>query len=492
MRVDGIRLLCRLTLTAARGFEVLSRTLFWAVLLACLAAPGTAVTLGVSRDGAHFTIEGKPTFLNGISYYAGTTVSTPDFLTRDLDDMVRNGVNWIRVWATWDLNENLDSSTVAIDGSVREPYMSRLKTIVRECNRRKMIVDVTMHRGKHPAPSVQAEHLACAKTLAAELKPYRNVYFDMGNERDVMDTRFVSYADMGELISAVKAIDPKRLCTASGVPDSKDDLDDYLTKGHCDFIAPHLGRDKGDPARTLGTVTKFIGWMKGLGKRVPVHLQEPFRQDYARYQPTAEDYYRDAGGGKIAGAAGWCLHNGSTESDPNGRPHRSFLMNDAEGRLFAQLNKLELEVVANMREQIGGTSPDTLRYQAEYDEQMSHASGRKDGLAWAATPGEDKPGYLCSGLAVKPVLSGRCRVTCRLAGDGQAEGDTEVAVIQVLAGDKQVGSKAVRASDLAGAGKWREFSLNFTAQNGPTDVRVNWPGKSALKLDWVTIAASRH
>ena len=318
-----------------------------------LAVPAHAVKLGVSSDRRHFTLDGKPTFLLGISYYGGTSVSDPANLKADLDEIAAAGFNWIRVWATWDPGPNV--SVIEPDGSVREPFMSRLKNLIRECDRRRIVVDITMTRGKSPMPSVQKEHLACAHTLARELKPFRNVYFDVGNERGVGDSRHVPLAEVGEIIGAIKAVDSDRLCTASGVPGSSGDLLDYLQTGRCDFIAPHLGRDADLPSQTEATVHKFIDWMTKLGRRAPIHLQEPFRRDYGKFQPTVKDFYTDAIGAKKGGAAGWCLHNGSSRFSPDKRPHRSFLMSESEGRLFKQLDEVEREVCKGVSREIGGT-----------------------------------------------------------------------------------------------------------------------------------------
>ena len=47
-------------------------------------------------SGSQFTINGKETFLFGISYYAALGASR-DFIRSDLDDMQNLGINWIRV-----------------------------------------------------------------------------------------------------------------------------------------------------------------------------------------------------------------------------------------------------------------------------------------------------------------------------------------------------------------------------------------------------------
>ena len=65
-------------------------------------------------QGARFTLDGKPTFLLGMSYY-GALGARQDFLRRDLDDMQRLGFNWLRVWASCNL---FDQDISVVDGRV--------------------------------------------------------------------------------------------------------------------------------------------------------------------------------------------------------------------------------------------------------------------------------------------------------------------------------------------------------------------------------------
>ena len=456
---------------------------FCLLFLMIAVVPAFAVTLGTSKDGKYFTIDKEPTFLCGISYYAGNSVEDPEHVKKDLDDMVKDGLNWIRVWAIWN-----SVSAVTPDGAIREPYMSRLKTLIEESNKRGIIVDVTLTRGNKSSPSNLAQHLACAKTIATELKPYRNIYIDIANERDVGDARHVTYSEMGTIIDAIKSIDSDRICTASGVPGSQANLDEYFSVGHCDFIAPHLCRDKECPAKTLGTVTEFISWMNNLKHRVPVNLQEPFRRDYSEYQPIQEDYYRDAGGGKIAGAAGWCLHNGSSRSSKDKRPQRSFSMSKEHGRLYAQLDSVEMDVSNNIIEQIGGTSINTLRWQAEYPEQLPHHIGRKDGLAWSVEPVKDSAGYLNTGPSISSIPGGKHAVTWRLMIDNNNSDKQEVLNLEIMAGEKTLAQKAIKRQDFKTINQWQDFTISFTSDdNIPLDFRTKWNGNSAIKLDYVSI-----
>jgi hypothetical protein len=293
------------------------------------------VTLGT--DGTAFTVDGTRRFLLGASYY-GALGAPNDFVERDLDDLSRLGFNWIRVWATWDGFGN-NVSAVNRDGGAREPYMSRLKALARTADKRGMIIDVTLSRGRG-LPD-QAAHLRAVETLARALKAFRNVYFDLANEHDVGDARFVSFEELRALRDRVKAIDPRRLVTASGGIEGKA-LRRYLLEAQVDFVCPHRPRGAGTAGETAQATVDALAAMKRLGRVVPIHYQEPFRRGYGAWQPALEDFVTDLRGAKLGGAAGWCFHNGS---DRDGGRRRSFDMRPEYGRLMDQLDPVEREFV---------------------------------------------------------------------------------------------------------------------------------------------------
>lgn len=103
-----------------------------------------ATVLGV--NGTLFTLNGRPTFLLGISYYAGLGAKE-EFVRKDLDDLQRHGFQWLRLWATCGFFGQ-EISAVDAQGNPREPGFSQLRSIVAECDRRGMVVDVTLHRDK--------------------------------------------------------------------------------------------------------------------------------------------------------------------------------------------------------------------------------------------------------------------------------------------------------------------------------------------------------
>ena len=469
----------------------------WSLLSPCalglaltVSSASHAATLGVSSDGRFFTLDAVPTYLSGVSYYGAGSISTPAFRSADLDDMVVGGFNWIRVWASWSY-AGLDVSALNPDGSVRQPYMDQLLALVAEADARGIVVDVTISRGAGaPNPSTQLEHLAWVQTLATELVGAGNVYIDVANERDVGDARYVSLPEVGELCDAIRAIDPERLCTASGGADSAAALAPYFADGHVDFVTPHLCRGQGCAAQTVGTVDDYVSWMAQIGRRAPIHLQEPFRLGYStQYQPTVEDFFRDATGARVAEAAGWCLHNGDNKSAADLRPFRSFYMADAEGRLYDQWEPTELEVTTGLSEQQAGNDPDVRRYQAEYDEQLLHGTGARDGFAWSARVGEHQAGQLSYGPYLGTLPAGTHRLDFRLRANDTSSSEPVVTIdAAVAAGTEVLAERSIQGAEFGAAGVWQDFSLQFTSTGQPdVEFRTTWPALSDISLDWITL-----
>lgn len=313
-----------------------------------LIVPAEAATqLGI--QGSQFTLNGRPTFLVGLSYY-GALGAPAEFIRRDLEDMQGCGVNWIRVWATWTAFDN-DVSAVDEEGRPREPFPTKLKDLVAECDRRGLVVDVTLSRGIQ-LQTLEA-HRRAVETLVTALQPYRNWYLDLANERNIGDSRFVSFEELRQLRERVRQLDPGRLVTASQGGDlSREELQDYLLTVPVDFVCPHRPRRADSPRETAARTREYLAWMREIGRVVPLHYQEPFRRGYGAWQPQAEDYVADARGAWEGGAAGWCLHNGAQRDSPDGQPRRSFDLR--ERRLFDQLDAQELQALRSLAAYRGG------------------------------------------------------------------------------------------------------------------------------------------
>lgn len=308
---------------------------------------GTANGTRLAVQGTRFTLNGQPTFLLGASYYGGLGAAK-ETMRRDLDALQRRGFNWIRVWATWAAFGN-DVSAVDAQGNAREPQLTRLRELVAECDRRGMVVDVTLSRGNGATgpsrlQSLEA-HRRAVETIVEALRPRGNWYLDLANERNIRDARYVPFADLRELRAAVRRIDPGRLVTASHAGDiSREELAEYLRTVEVDFVAPHRPRHANSPRQTAETTRQLLLWMNEIPRKVPVHYQEPFRRGFStRWEPAAEDFATDLNQAMEGGAAGWCFHNGDRRDRPDGTPRRSF---DLSVRgLWEQLDPEDLKFV---------------------------------------------------------------------------------------------------------------------------------------------------
>lgn len=314
-------------------------------------SPAPRTVLGI--DGNHFTINGKATFLLGFSYY-GALGASEDHIRRDLDDFQRCGFNWLRVWATWDAFENVVSA-VDTNGRPREPFFEKLRWLVAECDQRGLIVDVTLSRRSDTAetgggqlPDFQA-HRRAVETLCEALRPHRNWFIDLANERDVRDARFVEPSELKRLRQRVRQLDKERLVTASfgGHDLSPDDIREAMDEIGVDFLARHRPRSADSPTQTEAKSRECLEMIRAHGRVVPLLDQEPFRRGYTRWQPTAEDFLTDLAGSIAGGAAGWCFHNGAQRGAPDERPRRSFDLR--ENRLWTQIDPEEKRFVAAAR-----------------------------------------------------------------------------------------------------------------------------------------------
>jgi CubicO group peptidase (beta-lactamase class C family) len=252
-----------------------------------LIAPGGKLSggtvLGI-RD-TRFTLNGVQTFLLGMSYY-GALGAPEEYVRGDLDDLKSHGFNWLRVWATWGAFDR-DVSAVDIEGRPRQPYLDRLKSLVAECDRRGLVVDVTLTRGDRAKggaiPNLEA-HRRAVETLVGTLKGHRNWYLDLANERDVRDARYVPAGELKELRDQVRKLDPERLVTASFGGHDLDEaaLREAMLEIGLDFVAPHRPREAGSAGQTEDKTRESLATMRRIGRPIPVNYQEPFRRGYGR------------------------------------------------------------------------------------------------------------------------------------------------------------------------------------------------------------------
>ncbi|HJT30488.1 MAG TPA: hypothetical protein VJ783_00370 [Pirellulales bacterium] len=313
-------------------------------------AADSACALGI--EDAQFTINGRPTFLLGISYYGGLGAAKEQ-RRQDFDEMQQCGFNWVRVWATWAAFGGDLSAVDPTTGEPREPFFSTLAELVAECDRRGMAVDVTLSRGKStvgpPRLPTHEAHRRAVQVLVEKLRPYRNWYLDLSNERNIGDSRHTSIEELHDLRELVRRLDVERLVTASHGGDiGVDELPSYVQEAGVDFISPHRARDASSPHQTEAKTREYLAALRSLGRVMPLHYQEPFRRGYdAGWQPSAGDFQVDLAQARAGGAAGWCFHNGDQRGAGDGEPRRSFDLR--QRRLFEQLDAEERKFISRLQ-----------------------------------------------------------------------------------------------------------------------------------------------
>jgi hypothetical protein len=308
--------------------------------------------------GSRWTINDQPTFLLGISYYGGLGAS-PETWQADLVQFRKLGYNWIRVWAVWPAEDH-DVSAIDRQGRPRDPYLRRLQELVEWCNRHGWVVDVTLSRKNLSDAqayfATAAAHRRAVTTLVRQLKDYRNWYLDLANECNIRDRRYVAVEELAELVQAARRLDPHRLLTASHAGEvTREQVLDYRKKVGVDFLSLHLPRQNGQPRQTGPQVRQVLEWLEQNQQLVPVHLQEPFRRDYNRWQPELQDFLQDLRAALEAGAAGWCFHNGNNRHRPDRQPRRCFDL--TRTRLVEQLDAVELEVLQRLPQLVATHRP---------------------------------------------------------------------------------------------------------------------------------------
>jgi hypothetical protein len=194
-----------------------------------------------------------------------------------------------------------------------------------------------------------AAHERAVQSVISALKGRRNWYLDLANERDVADSRFVAIGEVRRLRELARRLAPSLPVTASfgGHDLGEAHIREALVEADLDFLAPHRPRHQRSPGETERHTRECLAAMRRVGQVAPVHYQEPFRRGYGDWEPVAADFLTDLRGAARGGAAGWCLHNGSSRGSDDPRRRRSFDLRQTG--LMEQLDAEEMTVVRRAR-----------------------------------------------------------------------------------------------------------------------------------------------
>jgi hypothetical protein len=210
--------------------------------------PGTSV---LTIQGTRFQLNGRPIHFQGLSFfnalYNREFNRSPDSRQQWLRKFKSYGITVLRVWSDWRVTngwidegpdcslyvypemEKLNRRFVPRNPQLNTNALQRLKDLVSAADKEGMVIELCLftHYLVYP-PETRAEFI---KLVTEELRPYRNLYFEIWNE----------YAEMTvEHYRLIKELDPARLVTNS--PGGAGVLGSETENAALDFLSPHTTR----------------------------------------------------------------------------------------------------------------------------------------------------------------------------------------------------------------------------------------------------------
>lgn len=194
--------------------------------------------------GTGFEYKGKPFEYTGISFfnalYNAEFNRSTELRQQYIQKLQEYGINVLRIWCQWDnergfIDAGSGQTLYHSDGSLKEEVFSTLTQLAGDAEKSGTIILLVLFSreswNENLRLSDKASDLAVEK-LAKELKPYRNLIFQIWNE--------FNYRTI-DCLKIIKEIDPKRLVTNS--PGYGGDLGSHAENQALDFLSPHTSRN---------------------------------------------------------------------------------------------------------------------------------------------------------------------------------------------------------------------------------------------------------
>jgi hypothetical protein len=276
-----------------------ARPLALVMALSVVASDANAQRLSIQGD--RFAVDGEPRFLVFMSMFG--LMGAPN-MAADLRTIKSHGFDGFRIWPNLDTGPQIFNS----DGTVRAAALERLRSILDVARRERLVVDVTF-TFEHTPGLTPARARQGIVAVTDALRSYDNLLFDIQNERNVRDRRYMSEADVRSILEGIRSADPARITTASNSPaDGPAYAADFTARVGLDVTAYHEPRTM--EWHTLSTTQEVVLALRSKGR--PVYLQEPMStRDSQQLHPSPDraNYFLQAvGHARQAGAAAWCFH----------------------------------------------------------------------------------------------------------------------------------------------------------------------------------------
>lgn len=197
----------------------------------------------IGITGTRFTLNGQPFPFTGVSFfnaiYNPTFNASPAQRKQWMRKFQRYGINVLRIWGQWDNRYKfVDSSPTTTlyfpDGRLRPEHVQTLKAIAADADELGMVIELALFSQESYYSDIRLDSVQSTRAVTAltqELRPYRNVVFQIWNE---LSERVIPH------LKTIKALDPKRLVTNS--PGISSILGDRQQNEALDFLTPHTSR----------------------------------------------------------------------------------------------------------------------------------------------------------------------------------------------------------------------------------------------------------
>lgn len=206
--------------------------------------PAAQRTRGISVSDTRFTMDGKPFPYTGVSFFNALYNRPFNASSEERIEWLRKfqkyGVNVLRVWCQWDngrgfVDAGPGRTMYHPDGRLREQPLATLKAILADADTVGTVVELVLFSHESYRENIRlgpTESTRAVTALTDELRPYRNVTFQIWNEHT--DDHVLP------LVKTIKSLDNTRLVTNS--PGFAGVLGDAAHNAALDYLTPHTTR----------------------------------------------------------------------------------------------------------------------------------------------------------------------------------------------------------------------------------------------------------
>jgi hypothetical protein len=259
---------------------------FFSVFLIIAGAAAQAEVLvpqhEITVSGTRFLLNGEPFPYTGVSFfnaiYNPNFNKSPEERTHWLNRFRRYGINVLRVWCQWDnargfVDAGPSQTMYHPDGQLREEHLKTLKAILADADLLGVVIELALFSHESYREGIrlgEKESSRAVSALARELKPFRNLTFQIWNEH--------TDAQVRPLVTVIRSIDSNRLVTNS--PGFASFLGDPPENNALDYLTPHTTRQ--GAGRHWEIAPREIAYLlKRYGK--PVVDDEPARNGTSQF-----------------------------------------------------------------------------------------------------------------------------------------------------------------------------------------------------------------